>query len=64
MSRLTRDRTAEPVPRDQIIRHVRGQRNIHLPCLADHEQDLQPYLVDPYSAIYVMTIDPIIVYYY
>ena len=31
MSRLTRDGTAEPVSRDQILRHVRGQGNIHFP---------------------------------
>ena len=51
MSRLTRDRTAEPVSRDQILRHARGQGNIYFPCSADHEQDWQPYPVDPYSAI-------------
>ena len=51
MSRLTRDGTAEPVSRDQILRHARGQGNIHFPCSADHEQDWQPYPVDPYSAI-------------
>ena len=51
MSRLTRDGTAEPVLRDQILRHARGQGNIHFPCSADHEQDWQPYPVDPYSAI-------------
>ena len=28
MSRLTRDGTAEPVSRDQILRHARGQGNI------------------------------------
>ena len=43
--------TAEPVPRDQILRHARGQGNINFPCSADHEQDWQPYPVDPYSAI-------------
>ena len=54
MSRLTRDGTAEPVSRDQILRHARGQGNIHFPCSADHEQDWQPYYpVDPYSAIYM-----------
>ena len=37
--------------RDQIFRHERGQGNIHFPCSADHEQDWQPYPVDPYSAI-------------
>ena len=51
MSRLTRDGTAEPVSRDQIPRHARGQGNLHFPCSADHEQDWQPYPVDPYSAI-------------
>ena len=30
-SRLTRDGTAEPVSRDQILRHERGQGNIHFP---------------------------------
>ena len=33
MSRLTRDGTAEPVSRDQILRHVRGQGNIHFPSV-------------------------------
>ena len=51
MSRLTRDGTAEPISRDQILRHARGQGNIHFPCSTDHEQDWQPYPVDPYSAI-------------
>ena len=51
MSRLTRDGTAEPVSRDQILRHARGQGNVIFPCSADHEQDWQPYPVDPYSAI-------------
>ena len=51
MSRLTRDGTAEPVSRDQILRHARGQRNIHFPCSADHKEDWQPYPVDPYPAI-------------
>ena len=51
MSRLTRDGTAEPVSREQILRPVRGQGNVHFPCSADHEQDWQPYPVDPYSAI-------------
>ena len=47
-----RDGMVEPVSRNQILRHVRGQGNIHFPCsAADHEQDWQPYPVDPYSAI-------------
>ena len=57
MSRLTRDGTAQPVSRDQILRHARGQGNINFPCSVDHEQDWQPYPVDPYSAIiYVMVL--------
>ena len=51
MSRLTRDGTAESISRDQILRHARGQGDINFPCSADHEQDWQPYPVDPYSAI-------------
>ena len=31
MSRLTRDGTAEPVSRDQILRHARGQGNTMFP---------------------------------
>ena len=56
MSRLTRDGTAEPVSRDQILRRERGQRNIHFPCSADHVQDWQPYPVDPYSCYICVTI--------
>ena len=29
-----------------------GDRHNNFPCSADHEQDWQPYPVDPYSAIY------------
>ena len=47
MSRLTRDGTAEPVSRDQILRRERGQGNINFPCSsADHEQDWQPHAVE------------------
>ena len=49
MSRLTRDGTAEPFSRDQILRRERGQGNFKFPCSADHVQDWQPYPVDPYS---------------
>ena len=49
MSRLTRDGTAEPVSRDQILRHEREQANIHFPCSAEQLQDWQPYPVEPYS---------------
>ena len=48
MSRLTRDGTAEPVTRDQIIRHERGQTKKN--CSVDLEQDWQPYPVELYSA--------------
>ena len=49
MSRLTPDGTAEPVSRDQILRHERGKENLHFSCSTDHVQDWQPYPVDPYS---------------
>ena len=51
MSRLTRDGMAEPVSRDQILRHARGQGNINFPCSADDKQDWQSCPVDLYSAI-------------
>ena len=51
MSRLMRDGTTEPVSREQTLRRVREQGKNHFPCSADHEQDRQPYPVDPYSAI-------------
>ena len=53
MSGLTRDRTAEPVSRDQILRRECEQGNIHVPCSADHVQDWQSYPLDPYFAICV-----------
>ena len=57
MSRLTRDGTAEPVSRDQILRRKHGRGNIHSPSSADHVQDWQPYSVDPYySCYYCVTI--------
>ena len=67
MSRLTRDGTAETVTRDQILRRERGQRNIHFPCAADHEQDWQPYPVDPSPAIchdhiYIHTVQSAVLY--
>ena len=55
MSRLTRDGTAEPVSRDQILRRERRQGNAHFPCPAHHEQDWQPYPVDPYSCYICVT---------
>ena len=52
----TRDGTAEPVSLDQILRREQGQGKNHFSCSADHEQDWQPYPVDPYSCLYVMAI--------
>ena len=49
MSKLTWDGTAEPVSQEQILRRERGQEKINFPYSADHEQDWQPYPVDPYS---------------
>ena len=56
MSRLTWNGTAEPVSRDQILKHERGQGNIIFSCSADHVQDWQPYPVDPYSCYMCVTI--------
>ena len=50
MSRLTPDGTAEPVSRDQIQART-GTGEYSSSSSADHEQDWQPYPVDPYSAI-------------
>ena len=47
MSRIRNHNRLTP---DQIPRRERGQENIRFPCSADHEQDWQPYPVDPYSA--------------
>ena len=43
MRRLTRDGTAKPVSRNQVLRRERGQTG--------HEQDWQLYALDLYSAI-------------
>ena len=60
MSRLTRDGTAEPVSRDQILRHARGQGNINFfPCSADHERDWQPSQLI-HTLLYVTTVHPYI----
>ena len=50
MSRMTRAGKSESVSRNQVLRRERGQGNINFPCSDDHEQDWQPYPVDPYSA--------------
>ena len=52
MSRLTQDRTAKPVSRDQFLRREREQGTIHSLCSADLEQIWQFYPVDPYSDDY------------
>ena len=49
MGGLTRDGTAQPVSRDQILRRERGHGNTHFLCSADHAQDWQPHPVDSYS---------------
>ena len=55
MSRLTRDGTAEPVSRDQILRHARGQGNIIFPVqLTTSRIDNLARLI--HTLLYVMTI--------
>ena len=44
--------TAEPVPRNQILRRILGQGNIRFLCSADHEQDWQPYPVHSYPVVW------------
>ena len=51
MSRLTRGGTAELVSLDQILKRERRPGNFYFPCSADHEQDWQPYSVDPSLAM-------------
>ena len=41
-----RTRLARPISQART-----GTGEYYFPCLADHEQDWQPYPVDPYSAI-------------
>ena len=55
MNRLTRDGTAEPVSRDQILRHARGQGNIIFPVqLTTSRIGNLTRLID--TLLYVMTI--------
>ena len=44
-----RDCRTQPVSRHQVLMRERGQGNIPFPSSAGHEQDWQPYPVDPYS---------------
>ena len=55
MSRLTRDGTAEPVSRDQILRHARGQGNIIFPVQLTTSRigNLTRFI---HTLLYVMTI--------
>ena len=48
---MTRDGTAKPISRDQILMRERGQAKNHFPCSAGHEQDWQRYLVGQFSAV-------------
>ena len=68
INRLTRKgRTVEPVSRGQIRRRERGQGNEQFPCSADHEQDWQPYPVDPYTLdvcgdhAYIHTVEKVLI---
>ena len=55
MSRLTRDGTAEPISRDQILRHTRGQGNIIFPVqLTTSRIGNLTWLI--HTLLYVMTI--------
>ena len=55
MSRLTRDGTAEPISRDQILRHARGQGNIIFPVqLTTSRTGNLTRLIN--TLLYVMTI--------
>ena len=51
---LARDRRAEPVSIDQVLRRERGQDRgkwkIHFPCSAYHKKDWHLYSVDAQSA--------------
>ena len=50
--RYTRNQVLnDPVWRGQVLRRKRGEGNIIFSPSVDHEQDWQPYSVDPYSAI-------------
>ena len=49
-SRLTRDGTVYPLREIfQILRREHGEGKEPFPLSADHEQDWQPYPVDPYD---------------
>ena len=56
MSRLTRDGTAEPVSRDQILRHARGQGNIISPVQLTTSRIGNVTRLLIHTLLYVMTI--------
>ena len=61
MSRLTRDGTAEPVSRDQILRHARGQGNIIFPVqLTTSRIGNLTRLI--HTLLYVMTIHTLLLF--
>ena len=63
MSRLTRDGTAEPISRDQILRHARGQGNIIFPVqLTTSRIGNLTRLI--HTLLYVMTIHTIYIHTY
>ena len=63
MSRLTREKTAEPVSRDQILRHARGQENIifSVQLTTSRIGNLTRLI---HTLLYVMTIHTYILMYY
>ena len=61
MSRLTRDGTAEPISRDQILRHARGQGNIIFPVqLTTSRIGNLTRLI--HTLLYVMTIHTLLLF--
>ena len=60
VNRLTRDGTAEPISRDQILRHARGQGNIIFPVqLTSSRIGNLTRLID--TLLYVMTMHTYII---
>ena len=39
-------------PKRELAGFERGQGHVYFLCSADHEQEWQPYPVDPYSAVF------------
>ena len=53
---MTPDGTVEPASRDQIVRHERGQGNVHFPCSA-HNKRIGNLTWLIHTLLYVMTIN-------